>query len=213
MSAEKMPQLLAVGESHKGCVRAHNEDNFFCISMYPGYCFAGVADGVGGHSCGDQASYLCCHRLILDWKEFFKRTPELNEALIASFLMESVKRANNDITGINRAQKKTHNSMCTTLAAAVFTPSMVIVIHVGDSRLYCCRNSECRLLTIDHTVQNELAENPRIKAKAKAGKLTQKEKDKLIAELTIKMKECAKRLDFEQAVYYRDKIKSLSEQK
>ena len=158
MSAEKMPQLLAVGESHKGCVRAHNEDNFFCISMYPGYCFAGVADGVGGHSCGDQASYLCCHRLILDWKEFFKRTPELNEALIASFLMESVKRANNDITGINRAQKKTHNSMCTTLAAAVFTPSMVIVIHVGDSRLYCCRNSECRLLTIDHTVQNELAE-------------------------------------------------------
>ena len=41
MSAEKMPQLLAVGESHKGCVRAHNEDNFFCISMYPGYCFAG----------------------------------------------------------------------------------------------------------------------------------------------------------------------------
>ncbi len=66
---------------------------------------------------------------------------------------------------------------------------------------------------IEIGVQNELAENPRIKAKAKAGKLTQKEKDKLIAELTIKMKECAKRLDFEQAVYYRDKIKSLSEQK
>ena len=66
---------------------------------------------------------------------------------------------------------------------------------------------------IEIGVQTDLAENPRIKAKAKAGKLTQKEKDKLIAELTVKMKECAKRLDFEQAVYYRDKIKSLSGQK
>ena len=66
---------------------------------------------------------------------------------------------------------------------------------------------------IEIGVQTDLAENPRIKAKAKVGKLTQKEKDKLIAELTVKMKECAKRLDFEQAVYYRDKIKSLSGQK
>ena len=48
--------------------------------------------------------------------------------------------------------------MCTTLAAAVFTPSMVIVVHVGDSRLYCQRKDVCRVLTIDHTVQNELTE-------------------------------------------------------
>ena len=158
MFAEKMPQLQAVGESHMGCVRTQNEDNFFCISLYPGYCFAGVADGVGGHAAGEQASYLCCHRLILDWKELFKRTPEPDETLIASFLMNSVKEANNDITGINRSQKLKYSPMCTTLAAAVFTPTMVIVVHVGDSRLYCCRKDDCRLLTIDHTVQNELTE-------------------------------------------------------
>ena len=158
MTAEKMPQLLAVGESHMGCVRTHNEDNFFCISLYPGYCFAGVADGVGGHSAGEQASYLCCHRLMLDWKELFKRNSSPDETQIAGFLMNSVKTANSDITGINRLQKKKTNPMCTTLAAAVFTPSMVIVVHVGDSRLYCCRKDTCRLLTIDHTVQNELTE-------------------------------------------------------
>ena len=66
---------------------------------------------------------------------------------------------------------------------------------------------------IEIGIQGELSDNPRIKAKTKAGKLTQKEKEKLIAELTAKMKDCAKRLDFEQAVYYRDKIKSLSEKK
>ncbi|MBR4872325.1 MAG: UvrB/UvrC motif-containing protein, partial [Clostridia bacterium] len=66
---------------------------------------------------------------------------------------------------------------------------------------------------IEIGVRGDLAEDPKIKAKAKAGKLTQKEKEKLIAELTEKMKDCAKRLDFEQAVFYRDKIKSLSESK
>ena len=66
---------------------------------------------------------------------------------------------------------------------------------------------------IEIGIQGELSENPRIKAKAKAGKLTQKEREKLIAELTVKMKDCAKRLDFEQAMFYRDKIKSLSEKK
>ena len=66
---------------------------------------------------------------------------------------------------------------------------------------------------IEIGIQGELSDNPRIKAKAKAGKLTQKEREKLIVELTAKMKDCAKRLDFEQAVYYRDKIKSLSEKK
>ena len=66
---------------------------------------------------------------------------------------------------------------------------------------------------IEIGIQGELSDNPRIKAKAKAGKLTQKEREKLIVEFTAKMKDCAKRLDFEQAVYYRDKIKSLSEKK
>ena len=66
---------------------------------------------------------------------------------------------------------------------------------------------------IEIGIQGERSENPKIKAKTKSGKLTQKEREKLIAELTAKMKDCAKRLDFEQAVYYRDKIKSLSERK
>ena len=66
---------------------------------------------------------------------------------------------------------------------------------------------------IEIGIQGDISDDPKVKAKAKAGKLTQKEKEKLIIELTAKMKDCAKRLDFEQAVYYRDKIKSLSETK
>lgn len=159
MSQDKMPELLAVGESHQGCVRSHNEDNYLCISNYGGYCFAAVADGVGGHSAGERASYLCCHRLMLEWKALFKSDPAPTDARITSFLMDSVILANKDITGLNRMLHKKHHPMCTTLAAAVFTPQMVIVVHVGDSRVYCSRQNSFNLLTIDHTVQNELVEH------------------------------------------------------
>ena len=40
-------------------------------------------------------------------------------------------------------------------------------------------------------------------------KLSKEEKEKLIEKLTKEMKECARRLDFEQAAYLRDKIKNL----
>ena len=65
---------------------------------------------------------------------------------------------------------------------------------------------------IEIGVQGDLADNKHIKAKAKAGKLTAKEREKLIAEFTVKMKDAAKRLDFEEAMYYRDKIKELEPQ-
>ena len=42
MSAEKMPQLQAVGESHMGCVRTQNEDNFFVFPCIPGIVLPGL---------------------------------------------------------------------------------------------------------------------------------------------------------------------------
>ncbi len=62
---------------------------------------------------------------------------------------------------------------------------------------------------IEIGVKGELADNPKIKAKAKAGKLTAKEKSQLIVEYTAKMKAAASRLEFEEAMYYRDKIRDL----
>ena len=157
MTAAALPQLYAAGESHVGCVRHHNEDNFFYISLYPGYLLAAVADGVGGHVGGEMASYLCCHRLMLDWKKIFNTQCEFTDAALAKWLAESIQRANRDIYSANGDQKNSM-PMCTTLAAAVFTPDMVIVAHIGDSRVYCCSNNKCWQLTVDHTLQNELSE-------------------------------------------------------
>ena len=54
MPANEMPPLSLVGESHQGRVRSHNEDNFVCISLFPGYYCAAVADGGVYESALDQ---------------------------------------------------------------------------------------------------------------------------------------------------------------
>ena len=66
---------------------------------------------------------------------------------------------------------------------------------------------------IEIGIEGSLSENPKIKAKAKAGRLTAKEREGLIQELTQKMHAAAKRLDFEEAVTYRDRIRELENQK
>ena len=66
---------------------------------------------------------------------------------------------------------------------------------------------------IEIGVKGDLTDDKRIGTKAKAGKLTAKEKATLIEQLTDKMHEAAKRLDFEQAVLYRDRIRELENQK
>ncbi|MBE6368267.1 MAG: serine/threonine-protein phosphatase [Lentisphaerae bacterium] len=159
MTSAFMPTLCAAGESHCGCVRERNEDNFCYVSLYPGYLLAAVCDGVGGHTGGDVASYLCCHRLVLDWKKLFSENPTPPDALMGCWLHDTLQRANLDVFAANyEKEKKNQRPMCTTAAVAVFTPQMAIVAHVGDSRVYCLRNNICRQLTCDHTLQNELSE-------------------------------------------------------
>lgn len=157
MTCSLMPPLAVAGESNRGCVRSHNEDNFCYVSLHHNYLMAAVADGVGGYSGGEVASYLCCHRLMLEWKKLFKSGHDPANSEIAGFLQHALTRANQDIYTANHEQKRSI-PMCTTVAAAVFTPDMIITAHAGDSRIYCLRNGKCILLTVDHTVQNELLE-------------------------------------------------------
>ncbi len=157
MAHSTMPRLHAACESNNGSVREHNEDNFCCAAEPDGYLFAAVADGVGGHSGGEIASFLCCHRLLLDWKMLVRGSSSLPDTIMPRFLVDSIRGANSDIFRANFEQRK-RVPMCTTVAAAVFTPQMVIAAHVGDSRLYCSRKDTIMQLTIDHTLLNELNE-------------------------------------------------------
>ena len=50
-------------------------------------------------------------------------------------------------------------------------------------------------------------------SKPKKKKISKKDYDKVIEELTKEMKECAKRLDFERAAYLRDTIVNMQKEK
>lgn len=59
----------------------------------------------------------------------------------------------------------------------------------------------------------EISTKEEVKGKTEQKRLTKKERDELIAKLTVQMKEAAKLLEFEHAAYLRDKINELKEQK
>jgi protein phosphatase len=50
-----------------------------------------------------------------------------------------------------------YRGMGTTLTLLLTVDDQAVVAHVGDSRLYLLREDQVRLLTSDHTLQNELA--------------------------------------------------------
>ena len=66
---------------------------------------------------------------------------------------------------------------------------------------------------IEIGVAGDVTDSPKLRAKAKAGKLTAKERESLIEELTKKMHAAAKQLDFETAVVLRDRIRELQNEK
>lgn len=59
----------------------------------------------------------------------------------------------------------------------------------------------------------EISTKEEVKGKTEQKKLSKKERDDLIAKLTVQMKEAAKLLEFEHAAYLRDRINELKEQK
>ena len=59
----------------------------------------------------------------------------------------------------------------------------------------------------------EISTKEEVKGKTEQKCLTKKERDDLIAKLTVQMKEAAKLLEFEHAAYLRDKINELKDQK
>lgn len=59
----------------------------------------------------------------------------------------------------------------------------------------------------------EISTKEEVKGKTEQKRLTKKERDDLIAKLTVQMKEAARLLEFEHAAYLRDKINELKDQK
>jgi protein phosphatase len=146
---------MVCGKTHIGLVRKENQDNLLVSAEFG--LFA-VADGMGGHAGGREASLMAIEslRTFLDQKE----KKGLNH--LKSVIMD----ANDKIMA--RSKRDHMEGMGTTLTVAWQQDDMIYVFHLGDSRVYLLYGDEIRLLTKDHSLVNELLEQ---------GGITQEEAD------------------------------------
>jgi PPM family protein phosphatase len=118
-----------------GCVRELNEDSLFC-----GEQFWLVADGMGGHACGEVASQMA----IDDIANCYRQTGDLAQAIQVSH--ENIVKAGQ--------QDQTKSGMGTTVVALSSTLQAYQVAWVGDSRAYLFDQTKQRLtqLSQDHSL-------------------------------------------------------------
>ncbi|MFQ5637008.1 MAG: Stp1/IreP family PP2C-type Ser/Thr phosphatase [bacterium] len=142
------------GGTDQGLVRKDNQD---CFGKFPeddddldapgGQLFI-VADGMGGHMGGQEASKLAVTTIRKCY--FSERANEIPKRLEKAFI-----EANQNIH--RHAENHPHlYGMGTTCTALAFSATQVYVAHVGDSRAYLINKTKMQKLTEDHSQVAEM---------------------------------------------------------
>jgi serine/threonine protein phosphatase PrpC len=114
-----------------------------------------VADGMGGHGNGSEASQLAINAMRERVSRLL-RSGETDGETIKALLVEGVQHANQRVYERNQQQ---HTQMGTTITAALLWGTSIFVVNVGDSRTYLYRKSRgLRRVTQDHSVVAGLVE-------------------------------------------------------
>lgn len=146
--------LIEMGAaSHVGQVRAVNEDSFLARGS-----LALVADGMGGHACGDVASDLTVREF-----DALAERPEL----ALTDIHDALQHANDAILqGVSRDHDKAGMGTTVTGLAVVEYGGLPhwLVFNVGDSRVYRLTDEGPEQLTVDHSEVAELVAAGRITA-------------------------------------------------
>ncbi len=166
MSEKEKLTFSYYGNSDIGLIRIENQDSFgkfpqddFNLYSEKGQLFI-VADGMGGHVGGREASSLAVDTI--------QNVYFTNSADLSSSLKEAVEKANINIYKKSESSKQ-FRGMGTTCTALLLKEDKGFIAHVGDSRIYMIENNLSRKieqLTEDHTKVHEMV---------KVGILTEKE--------------------------------------
>jgi protein phosphatase len=155
--------LLPVGAGRTDIgQREHNEDH---VLLRPELGLFVVADGAGGHNAGNVASALATTTVANVFETSAKSLgtrPEIDEFgfhTMARRLAAAIQRANSEVIEVAKRTEK-YQGMGTTVVAAAFSDDgqFIHVAHVGDSRCYRLRDGVLEMLTIDHSLLNDVLE-------------------------------------------------------
>jgi len=149
MEQETEFQFEYAESSDVGCVRELNEDSIYSQSgMWV------VADGMGGHACGEVASAMAVEEVVEYYKEF-------------ALLDDAIQSAHLDIKEAGELETRGKLGMGTTVVAMVADKLNYKIAWVGDSRAYLWDGVSGNLMQIsrDHSLMTRLIDSGLITAK------------------------------------------------
>ncbi|MBW4689444.1 MAG: Stp1/IreP family PP2C-type Ser/Thr phosphatase [Komarekiella atlantica HA4396-MV6] len=136
-------KLNFTGSSDPGLIRSNNQDAYY---IDPEGRFFIVADGMGGHAGGEEASRIATQEiqtyLVAHWQSSKSSQELLEQALWGA----------NEAILQDQQNHPERADMGTTIVVVIFrAPEAPWCAHVGDSRLYRFRESQLEQVTEDHT--------------------------------------------------------------
>lgn len=114
-----------------------------------------VADGMGGHRGGREASHLACRGLQAFFERPLTDPKDLSARALCRHLTETVLRVDR-LVRRRAASRESLAHMGTTLSCLLLAGGHSIIAHVGDSRIYRWRRGHLTCLTTDHTFVQEM---------------------------------------------------------
>jgi protein phosphatase len=161
-------QVKIAGLSHPGKLRPKNEDHFLVVrfsrflecletnlpdgqvpSRFENIGYAAVADGMGGHAAGEEASRFALAmltKLVMMTPDWIFRVDE------PAFAEEVMRRASDRFEQIDHALAEKGDAnpalygLGTTMTLAANIGKDLFVAHIGDSRAYLFRGGKLHLL-------------------------------------------------------------------
>lgn len=135
----------------------NNEDNVFCQTTEDKTAaLLVVADGMGGHLAGEQASQIVIDT-ITDTMQAWLTTDKLLSLTepttqIAEALQSAVQQANRAVYEYAQENLGEGAHMGSTAACVFIYQTKAIIVNVGDSRVYLFRQGQLRRLTEDDSI-------------------------------------------------------------
>lgn len=165
------PRLTAAAASNEGATRSgeHNEDSVGALLLNLTYdshtqplALCMVADGLGGHANGQDASQLVVRSLT----EHILRRAALPlatqpsgavppEDALRQMLLEGASTAN---AAVFAANTQMGADMGSTLVAALVCGETAYILNAGDSRAYVFEDGNLKRITTDHSLVEQLIE-------------------------------------------------------
>jgi serine/threonine protein phosphatase PrpC len=156
------PGVEVAALSDVGCQRENNEDSYLYWEPAGDDEFhrkgrlAVIADGMGGHEGGQEASRLAVETVREVYEQALGNDPQVA-------LVESFDAAHARIQEYAE-QHPAFQGMGTTCTALVLRDRQLYFAHVGDSRLYLVRGARILRLTRDHSYVGRLVESGIVRA-------------------------------------------------